>query len=166
MPRYDNIVVVKTRGELVDGILGLVRPLVLNSARVVEHRISNEGWTVGMRAVALVLDRMGPTRVPAIANVMDLSRQAVQRHVNELIALGHASTQANPRHQRSVLIQLTETGRQALARIRQLELDEMASLVPECDDTALRITYEVLTALHRDVRALARSDSDKSHGDP
>lgn len=148
-----------TRGELVDEILGLVRPLVLNSARVVEDRVRNEGWTVGMRAVALVLNRMGPATVPAIAEVMDLSRQAVQRHVNELLTLDHASTQVNPRHQRSVLINLTEAGEQALGRIREAELNDMANLAPGYTDTDLKTAYAVLAALDRDLRALARSDA-------
>ena len=58
---------------MVYDVLRQLRPLVLNSARVVGDRVSAEGWTVGMRAVIEVLVEGGDATVPMIAQRMDLS---------------------------------------------------------------------------------------------
>ncbi|MGP9582522.1 MarR family winged helix-turn-helix transcriptional regulator [Brachybacterium sp. AOP35-5H-19] len=152
------------RGELVDQVLGLVRPVVLNSSRVVESRVREEGWTVGMRAVALELSRRGPETVPVIGAAMDLPRQAVQRHADELIARGHAVSTTNPRHRRSVLIDLTEPGERALARVRDAERAAMSTLAPDCSEAELRTALTVLASLDRDIRAQARSGTRREQG--
>lgn len=143
------------RPALVYDVLRPLRPLVLNSARVVEDRVRAEGWTVGMRAVVEVLAEGGEATVPAIGRRMDLPRQAVQRHVDDLRARRHVTTRSNPAHRRSMLITLTDAGRAAFDRVRTSELAELAGLAPECSDTELRTAIRVLTALERDVRAKA-----------
>ena len=85
----------------------LVRPIVLNSARVVEAAVRPLGWTVGSRAVMDALDSEAPLTVPQIAFRLSLARQNVQRHVDELLRLDHLQATPNPAHRRSVLIQPT-----------------------------------------------------------
>lgn len=147
--------VMPTRAALVYDMLRLLRPLVLNSTRVVEERVRAEGWTVGMRAVVEVLAEGGDATVPAIGRRMDLPRQAVQRHVDDLVALGHVTPRPNPAHRRSVLIALTPAGQGAFGRVRASEFAELAGLAPECSATELRTAVRVLMALDRDVRAKA-----------
>ena len=65
-------------------LVRLVRPMTLNSGRVVERGLRRLGLTVGRRAVLEVLVEGGPSPVPEIARRLDLSRQAAQRLVNEL----------------------------------------------------------------------------------
>lgn len=52
----------------------------------------------------------GARTVPSIARRLGLSRQAVQRTCDELFAAGAAVAVENPRHQRSPLVQTTESG--------------------------------------------------------
>ncbi|MEU4422512.1 MarR family winged helix-turn-helix transcriptional regulator [Actinoplanes sp. NPDC024001] len=143
------------RGAALYQVLRQVRPLVLNSARAVETSLRPQRLTVGMRAVLEVLADHGPATVPAIADRLDLARQGVQRHVNDLTELGHVQARANPAHRRSVLISMTTAGAGAFERIRADELDRIAGLAPECSADDIAAALKVLTALNRDVRRQA-----------
>ncbi|NDL57183.1 MarR family winged helix-turn-helix transcriptional regulator [Phytoactinopolyspora mesophila] len=140
------------RGAALYALLRHVRPLVLNSARVVEALVHDAGWTVGMRAVMEVIDEIGPTPAPAIASRLDLPRQGVQRHINDLLELGHVEAQPNPAHRRSNLIAHTPRGAEVYARIRADELRRLDSLAGECSPTDIDVAVQVLAALNRDVR--------------
>ncbi|MBC2934642.1 MarR family winged helix-turn-helix transcriptional regulator [Nocardioides sp. zg-1228] len=144
-----------SRSELVYDVLRHVRPLVLSSGRVVERRVRREGWTLGMRAVVEALADQGDATVPAIGQLLDLPRQAVQRHVNDLVVRGHVDTHPNPTHRRSVLVRLTDDGLDAFERVRAAEMLELADLADECSSSELLIASRVLAALLRDVRAKA-----------
>lgn len=141
--------------ELLYDVIRHLRPLVLNSARVVESRVRGEGWTVGSRAVVEVLVDSGAATVPDIARRMDLPRQAVQRHVNELAGLGHVEPRVNPQHRRSVLIALTPDGAAAFDRVKAAELTELAELAASFASEELRTTARVLAALESAIRAKA-----------
>ncbi|HYD99888.1 MAG TPA: MarR family transcriptional regulator [Alphaproteobacteria bacterium] len=93
--------VFQLNGRLLAAGDGLVQDLGLTSAR----------WQV-LGAVA-----MSPVPVPVahIARNMGLSRQGVQRLVNELEGQGIVRLAPNPHHQRARLVLLTERG-QALYR--------------------------------------------------
>lgn len=56
-----------------------------------------------------------PMTVAQIGRRMGISRQAVQRLVNEMVADGLLVLQDNPEHKRSRLVALTNTGRRAYA---------------------------------------------------
>lgn len=141
------------RGRVVYGLLQQVRPLVLDSARVVECRISGLGWTVGSRAVVEVLADGEPATVPTIAARLSLARQNIQRHVDVLVRLGHAATVVNPAHRRSVLVALTDAGRVLFDRVHADELAELTALAPEVSGTELAAATRVLEALRRDIAA-------------
>lgn len=154
LEEYD-IIDVMSRGELVYELLRHVRPLVLNSARVVERRLTEHHWTVGMRAVMEVLDGHGPLPVPALARDLDLARQNVQRHVDDLRRLGHVEQRPNPGHRRSVLIAATTAGAAVFAAVRSAELDALGAIAPECTAEDLAGAARVLAAVDRDVRSSA-----------
>ena len=143
------------RGVQLYEILRNVRPLVLNSARVVEADLAADGLTVGMRAVLEVLADHGPATVPAIAERLDLARQGIQRHVNDLAALALVESRANPAHRRSVLIAPTATGAARFARIRADELARLDRMAPDCTPEEIGTAVKVLQALNRDVRRRA-----------
>ena len=151
--KYDIIDVMKDRGSAIYEVLQLVRPVVLNSARVVAARVRELGWSVGSRAVVEVLLDLAPATVPRIAAQLSLARQNVQRHVNELIQLGHVQTRPNPAHRRSVLVELTLAGREAFVHVHALELEELAPLADTCSDDELAAATTVLAALNRDIAA-------------
>ncbi len=90
------------RGSDIYALLQLVRPIVLNSARVVEGEVRALGWTVGSRAVMEVLCAEAPLTVPHVAARLSLARQNVQRQVDQLTRLGHLHATPNPAHRRSV----------------------------------------------------------------
>lgn len=54
-----------------------------------------------------------PLSVAQVARNMSLTRQAVQRVVNEMIAAALVITVPNPHHRRARLLQFTDTGRAA-----------------------------------------------------
>jgi DNA-binding MarR family transcriptional regulator len=143
------------RGAALYEVLRHVRPLVLNSARVVEAALRPEGLSVGTRAVLEVLAEHGPATVPAIGDRLDLARQGVQRHVNDLLRLGYVESQPNPAHRRSVLIVLTGSGTEVIGRIRDDELRQLATLAPDCTEQEIATAAKVLAALSRDVRRRA-----------
>jgi len=143
------------RGQAIYELLRHVRPMVLNSARVVTAQVGELGWTVGSRAVVEVLAEGGPATVPQVADRLFLARQNVQRHVDELVRLGHARTKPNPAHRRSVFVQLTSEGRDTFDRAHARELEVLASLASTCSDQELAIASRVLAALDRDIHAHA-----------
>lgn len=145
-----------SRGGAVYDVLRHVRPLVLNSARVVEAAVHPQGLTVGTRAVLEILVEDGPLPVPGVAARLDLARQGVQRHVNDLLALGHVETRPNPAHLRSVLIAATPAGRRLLVRIKKTELAELASMATDCSDEEIAVAVKVLRCLDDDIRDRAR----------
>lgn len=144
------------RAELVRALVSHLRPLVLNSARVVEAGVRDLGWTVAGRAVVALLAQEGATAVPEIARRLDLPRQAVQRQVDDLVALGHVEPQVNPKHRRSVLLGLTPAGRSAWDEVAATELAAMAQLAPQLSEDDLRTATAVLAALQGDLRELVR----------
>ena len=143
------------RGAARYDVLRHVRPLVLNSARVVEAALRPEGLSVGTRAVREILVEHGPATVPAIGDRLDLARQGVQRHVNDLLRLGYVESRPNPAHRRSALIGLTRTGTEVIGRIRDDELRQLATLAPDCTDREIATAAKVLAALSRDIRRKA-----------
>src|SRR4051812_25928944 len=140
------------RGAALYEVVRQVRPLVLNSARVVEASLRPDGASVGMRAVLEVLCDHGPATVPAIAAWLDLARQGVQRHVNDLTDLGYVESRVNPGHRRSVLIATTSSGAELFDRIRDDELRHLAAMATECTEDDIEAAAKVLKALNRDVR--------------
>ena len=147
------------RGEALYDVLRHVRPLVLNSSRVVEAALRTEGLSVGPRAVLEILAEHGPATVPAIADRLDLARQGVQRHVNDLLAVGHVKTGPNPVHRRSFLVTLTPAGREVIDRVRADELRHLDTLAADCTRQEIATAAKVLRSLSRDVRRRALESS-------
>ncbi|MCY1139883.1 MarR family winged helix-turn-helix transcriptional regulator [Actinoplanes sp. Pm04-4] len=147
-----------SRGTQLYEVLRNVRPLVLNSARVVEADLAADGLTVGMRAVLEILAEHGPATVPAIGERLDLARQGIQRHVNDLGALGLVEIRENPAHRRSVLVGLTAAGTAKFKRIRADELGRLEAMAAECTDDEIATAVKVLRSLNRDVRRRAGGD--------
>ncbi|HEY0000715.1 MAG TPA: MarR family winged helix-turn-helix transcriptional regulator, partial [Actinoplanes sp.] len=143
------------RGLALYRVVRQVRPLVLDSVRVLEVTLAPFGLTVGMRAVLEVLAELGPATAPAIGERLDLARQGVQRHVNDLVGLGYVEVRANPAHRRSVLIALTDAGAALFDRLRDEELRRLAPMAGECSPDEIAAAIKVLTALNRDVRQQA-----------
>jgi DNA-binding MarR family transcriptional regulator len=113
----------------------LVAPIGLTSAR----------WQVlGTVAMAPV-----PQPVAHIAREMGLTRQSVQRLVNELLASDLVELRDNPHHKRARLVCLTAQGSQAMAAINTLQRPWVDGLAAGMDAQRIAIAAEVLTTLRQ-----------------
>lgn len=95
----------------------LVGPLYRRALRKVEAGEAIEGIGVGVRAVLDLLRLNGPMTVPQMARAQALSRQFVQRMVNEAAERGFVEAVANPAHRRSSLIRLTPSGEAVIGAV-------------------------------------------------
>ncbi|AXE81722.1 MarR family winged helix-turn-helix transcriptional regulator [Streptomyces atratus] len=95
-------------------VFALVGPLYRRVQRKVEQAAPIEGLSVGVRAVLDLLHEHGPMTVPQMGRAQALSRQFVQRMVNDAAAGQLVEVIPNPAHQRSSLIRLTDGGRAAI----------------------------------------------------
>lgn len=134
--------VFKLNGRLLNDGDQLVASLGLTSAR----------WRV-LGAIAFAGT---PQPVANIARNMGLTRQAVQRVVNELEAEGFLSFAPNPHHQRAKLVVLGKSGAkafQAAAKRQAPWANELSRRIPARDiRTALRVVREIATRLESTAR--------------
>ena len=101
-------------------VFALVGPLYRRVQRKIEQDAA-QGISVGVRAVLDLLHGNGPMTVPQMGRAQSLSRQFVQRMVNEAAARHLVESTPNPAHQRSSLIRLTEVGRSAITAVTARE---------------------------------------------
>ena len=87
------------------------RLLAAGDRLVADLGLTSARWQM-IGAVALAAQ---PQTVPSIARTMGLTRQAVQRLVNELVADGLLDARPNPNHRRAPLFALTSRGEAAFA---------------------------------------------------
>ncbi|MBE1597664.1 MULTISPECIES: MarR family winged helix-turn-helix transcriptional regulator [Streptomyces] len=136
-------------------VFAVLGPLYRRTTRALELKERKEGFPVGVRAV-LELLRMGgqPMTVPQMGRTLALSRQFVQRMVNEAAGRDLVEAVPNPAHQRSSLIRLTDTGRSTIdalvARERVLLRQAGDDLTAADIDACVRVLTRLL-ALFEDV---------------
>lgn len=129
----------------------LVGPLYRRVLRKVELGEEIEGIGVGVRAVLDMLRLAGSMTVPQMGRAQALSRQFVQRTVNDAAARGLVEAVPNPAHRRSSLIRLTDPGRAAIeaviARERGL-LGEVGGALTRSDvDACVKVLSSMLAAV-------------------
>ncbi|MBZ9643074.1 MarR family winged helix-turn-helix transcriptional regulator [Streptomyces sp. PSKA30] len=129
-------------------VFDLVGPLYRRVQRKVEQGEAVEGLSVGVRAALDLLGKQGPMTVPQMGRAQALSRQFVQRMVNDAAARGLVESIPNPAHQRSSLIRLTDEGRAAITAVLAREhviLREVGGDLTDAEVTAcLRVLGEML----------------------
>jgi len=146
---------VSDHGQAAYDVLRHVRPLHLQAARAVTEALRDEPLTMAVRALLERLDEQGPQTVPQIAAWLDVTRQAVQRVVDDARLLGYVEVRANPVHRRSHLIDLTSSGRDAFQHLHADEIATLANVAAgiDCDD--LRTCAHVLERLTDAIRRAA-----------
>jgi DNA-binding MarR family transcriptional regulator len=102
----------------------------------------------------------GTWTVPAAANRLGITRQAVQRVADDLVADGRARYVDNPAHRRSPLLELTTAGRGTLVAITEDARRTNEPLLAHLTHDDLEHARGVLTAISRelDVRRHAGDD--------
>jgi len=107
--------------------------------------------SAGLRTILLDLEEEGPKTVPDMAHLRNASRQYVQSMVNHLHDRDLVAYADNPRHKRSKLVVLTDTGglllQEMLARETRLGEDIAGSLALKDIDTTLKVMRAFRTAL-------------------
>jgi DNA-binding MarR family transcriptional regulator len=119
------------------------------------HRIGASGdllhaplrLSSGMRGLLVSLERMGPTSVPRLAAMRPVSRQFVQKLVDEMVLGGWVIATPNPAHKRSPLIELTPKGRDAIKQMYAVEQPYLTTLSNGLDANDLAIVARVLAII-------------------
>jgi len=129
----------------------VVGPLYRRVLRAVERDTAVNGVSVGVRAVLDLLARNGPMTVPQMGRAQSLSRQFVQRMVNDADAGGLVELVDNPAHRRSRLVALTAAGRVAIGAVTAREHDLLrrvpGGLTAAEVDACLRVLSRMLDAV-------------------
>ncbi|MGW9493290.1 MarR family winged helix-turn-helix transcriptional regulator [Streptomyces prasinus] len=141
-------------------VFDLVGPLYRRVQREVERGEAVEGLSVGVRAVLDLLRRHGPMTVPQMGRAQAISRQFVQRMVNDAAARDLVESTPNPAHRRSSLIRLTDGGRAAITTVVAREHAVLREVGGDLTDADLRACVHVLT------RMLALFDTVEVDGPP
>lgn len=139
----------------------LVGPLYRRALRDVEEAVSPFQVSVGVRAVLDQLRRHGPMTVPEIGRSQSLSRQFVQRTVNDALAAGLVEQTENPRHRRSKLITPTAAGSAVIEEVTAREHPRLAAVASRLDPGDVEATLRVLTTM---VDSLAGIEPDDPTG--
>ena len=125
-------------------VFDLLGPLYRQTVRNLEQAST---VPVGVRAVLDLLRVRESLTVPRIANVLGLSRQFVQRCVNEAEEVGWVESRPNPAHQRSSLVVITESGRELVTGIRAGEAESLAPVAATMSRDDVAACVRVLTQL-------------------
>ncbi|MET0190521.1 MAG: MarR family transcriptional regulator [Pseudonocardia sediminis] len=129
----------------------VVGPLYRRVLRLVERDGAEDGVPAGLRAVLDLLRRNGPMTVPQMGRAQSLSRQFVQRTVNDALGSGLVELVDNPAHRRSRLVALTGEGQEridAVVRREHAQLREVGGDIGAADvDACMKVLTRMLAAL-------------------
>lgn len=132
-------------------LVWMSRPLMQAAEACVEAGLTGTGLTVRMRAVLEILHRHGAQTVPDIAAKLEIQRQYVQVMCNETLAAGFVEQRPNPRHKRSPVLALTDSGTSLIKTIIEKELHILTQIGSDLSEqdiaTALRVVCEVTDRL-------------------
>lgn len=100
-----------------------------------------------MRAVLDMLRLSGPMTVPQMGRAQALSRQFVQRMVNDAAEHGFIEAVPNPAHRRSSLITLTDAGRVVIEAVIAREHGLLAQVGGELTQAEVEACVKVLSRM-------------------
>ncbi|MDH6220721.1 MarR family winged helix-turn-helix transcriptional regulator [Streptomyces pseudovenezuelae] len=136
-------------GDRVSEVFDLIGALYRRGLRKLEQDEAVEGVSVGVRSVLVLLHRYGPMTVPQMGRVMALTRQFVQRMVNDAVDRDWAEATPNPAHQRSSLIRITGEGEAVITAILAREHALNRQVGGDLTDAELRACARVLKEMLR-----------------
>ncbi|WLW50476.1 MarR family winged helix-turn-helix transcriptional regulator [Streptomyces sp. YU58] len=136
-------------GHRVSEVFDLVGALYRRGLRKLEQGEEVEGVSVGVRSVLTLLHRYGPMTVPQMGRVMTLTRQFVQRMVNDALARGWVEAIPNPAHQRSSLIRITDEGETVITTILAREHELNRQVGGDLTEAEVRACKRVLKEMLR-----------------
>ena len=137
-------------------ILALV-PLIYFRLQAAGDRVhATRGLTTGMRGLLISLDELGPTTAVRLADLRPVSRQAMHKLAQQVIARGLVRQIENDGDKRAPLLCLTAKGKAELGRLRAVETPQIDELFRglQADDVE-----RVLHVLETISRRLSPSDA-------
>jgi DNA-binding MarR family transcriptional regulator len=143
------------KADHLHNLVWMSRPLMQAAEACVEAGLEGTELTVRMRAVLEILRRHGDQTVPDIAARLEIKRQYVQLMVNEVLAGGFVEQRANPRHKRSLLLALSDRGRDLIDGIIARELALMQTIGAELNDEDIATALNVVRAVTGKLKDLA-----------
>lgn len=123
----------RLNGAMLDAGNRITKPLGLTSAR----------WQV-MGAIELAGQ---PLTVAQIARRMGLSRQGVQRIVNDLEKLDMVDFQSNVDHKRASLVSLSQKGSKAMEKLQALQISWVNQLSDNLNERQIKQALKLLQAV-------------------
>lgn len=138
--------------ESICEVVQLLRPLVLQIARVLDRRLGADGIAPRARAVLELLAENGPQTVPDIARQWTLGRQNVQRIADTLIARRLVERVENPGHRKSMRVSLTPGGVTVVRALRAREQQLITTIAPGLGQSDVEGCRRVLQHLHAGFR--------------
>lgn len=116
-------------------------------AALADTYLAPYGLVAGERAVMEFIDSWGEKSVPELARSFHVSRQNIQVRVNGLIRKGLLEKRANPAHKRSVLIGLSQAGRDMFTAIKNEEESHIRELFGGLSAEDVAVTSRTLSRL-------------------
>jgi DNA-binding MarR family transcriptional regulator len=153
------------RVEAAYAVLRHVRPLHQYSARAVGDLLVGTDLTLPLRAIIELVLEDGPQPVPQLARSLLVTRQGVQKVVDEGVQLGHLALRDNPAHARSRLVTVTADGERAFETLRSAEAANLERATAGIDPDDLARCAEVLGRLTAAVREIAGAGAEVPHPD-
>lgn len=128
-------------------LLNLLPLVTLRLAAAGDALHAERGLTSALRSLLVSLAGHGPRTVSEMAADRRVSRQYLQRAVDDLVARGLAEPRDNPRHRRSPLIVLSKRGLRMVETIAKAEAPHAARLAAALDRTDLDAAIDALETL-------------------
>lgn len=125
-------------------IVNLLPLAVLRLTAAGDALHSGRDLTSALRSILVSVGAHGPKTVSEMAALRLVSRQYLQRAVDELLARGLLTTRDNPRHRRSPLIALTARGTRMVDAIARVEAPHIVRLAAGISEADLATTTRVL----------------------
>lgn len=116
--------------------------------------------SVAQRAILEALFKEGPQTIPEFAERRHVSRQQIQRNVNELLEAGLILTRENPRHKKSFLVVLSLAGRRKMGAMLKREAGALEHIARPLSQTEIQSGLEILQKLEAGLRQLEAESMD------
>ncbi len=135
------------RHAAVDELTMTAALLYFRMRKAAEELLGEGAQSSGRRSLLKGLAKAGPQTVPQMARLRAVSRQHIQKLVNELLAEGLVELIDNPAHKRSKLVQITATGQSVAEATARREAEILPELVRDIEFEDLRTATRVLQQL-------------------
>lgn len=110
---------------------------------VAELGLTSARW----QTLGSIIEADRPQSVAWLAKDMGVSRQNLQRIINDLEGEGLVQFQPNPHHKRSPLIALTDQGRMLFESAMKLQIPWANDLAAGMDAEKIAIAHELIASL-------------------